>query len=213
MRPDRDQKFVVLVEGGDDKYVIDALLTSWAVDSRPIVKYARGDANLPTLMRDHLKSEKLASLAVVIDADQTAAETRWESLRGSVPLLQQLATGWRHVPFEDTVTREDGLPNIKFGLWMMPDNQNSGTLEDFLRPLIPTSDIWTFAQEASEEAKSKGAEFSDTKLVKAQLHTWLAWQKKPALRPGKALKAGYFLSAAKDGNVENFLQWLKRMRP
>ncbi|ALF56188.1 hypothetical protein ACX27_30425 [Nostoc piscinale CENA21] len=43
-------------------------------------------------------------------------------------------------------TIEDG---IKFGIWIMPDNQISGMLETFLACLIKYEDesIWQYAQE------------------------------------------------------------------
>ena len=73
---------------------------------------------------------------MVIDAD-TDVKARWQSLRDRL-----INVGYQNVPTDPT---PDGtildppaqtlLPRV--GIWIMPDNQTNGILEDFLRFLVP----------------------------------------------------------------------------
>ncbi len=49
----------------------------------------------------------------------------------------------------------------RIGIWMMPDNHRSGTLEDFLLSLVPQEPIWDWAQEAATIARQKGATWKE----------------------------------------------------
>jgi hypothetical protein len=70
---------------------------------------------------------------------------------------------------------------VKFGVWIMPDNNVQGMLETFLTYLIPnkSAPIWQYAQETAQEAKNRGAAFINAHRDKAYIYTWLAWQNPP----------------------------------
>ena len=71
----------------------------------------------------------------------------------------------------------------------MPDNSSEGTLEVFLRYMVPaeSSSVWDHAIRSTASAKELGAPYRDCHCPKANLYTWLAWQDEPAQRPGEAL--------------------------
>ena len=92
----------------------------------------------------------------------------------------------------------------------MPDNRRSGAIEEFLRDLIADGDsLIQLAETSTDRAKELGAAFPNTHRAKAVLHTWLAWQKRPGVPYGTAIKARYFQhdSAA----ARAFVDWFKRV--
>jgi hypothetical protein len=58
----------------------------------------------------------------------------------------------------------------------MPDNTSEGTLETFLRFLVPESSapLWAHATESVATARTLGASCRETHVGKANLYTWLA---------------------------------------
>ena len=99
----------------------------------------------------------------------------------------------------------------RVGVWLMPDNQRIGTLEDFLRTLVEDADsLLPHAQESTTQAKkTHGADFRDMDEQKAVLHAWLAWQEVPGLPYGTAIRARYF---RQDSPVaERFVAWFRRL--
>ena len=98
----------------------------------------------------------------------------------------------------------------KVGIWLMPDNQNKGELEDFLCKLVPKSDkCWPYSDEATKQAKKIGAKFTDKEFFKAKIHTWLAWQENPGLPFGTAITAKYFGVDSPEALM--FVQWFKQL--
>ena len=71
-----------------------------------------------------------------------------------------------------------GLPRV--GVWMMPDNQSPGELEDFLKEMIPNDDsVWPLAQRYIEDIPPEHRKFQEAKRLRAQVHAWLAAQENP----------------------------------
>ena len=94
----------------------------------------------------------------------------------------------------------------------MPDNQQRGALEEFLIDLIPKDDcLLSLAESSTNEAREKGAKFSETKHQKAVLHTWLAWQKDPGRPYGWAITSRFFRHDSP--TAQTFVTWYKRLFP
>jgi hypothetical protein len=84
-------------------------------------------------------------------------------------------------------TGKDGL---RFGVWLMPDNKSSGSLESFLQYLVPaaSSKVWDFAKSSTHNAKvNAAAPYRAAHLDKANIHTWLSWQDPPGESFGIAI--------------------------
>lgn len=175
----------LLVEGYDDKRVIPELIEAngipwgetreeWIVSIQSMGGYeaivAAGE------IETQLKASGLEALGIIVDANDDAAK-RWSSVRDRcVAHFPDLPES---LPKEGVIaTNPDGL---KLGVWIMPDNESCGMMETFLKFLVPKSDdpIFSFATEARDEAKSRGAPFKDAHEDKAVIHTWLAWQDPP----------------------------------
>ncbi|PZV20155.1 MAG: hypothetical protein DCF12_22635 [Snowella sp.] len=101
--------------------------------------------------------------------------------------------------------------NIKFGIWIMPDNQNKGMLETFLAYLVPdeSDHLWQFAQNQAQQSKNYGATFKNVHKAKADIYTWLAWQDEPGRQLHEAIKEP--ILNATHPKSQDFVSWFKRL--
>ncbi|MDJ0797432.1 MAG: hypothetical protein QNJ51_11480 [Calothrix sp. MO_167.B12] len=182
----------LIVEGEQDKRVIPEFIEangiSWGNKKEKAIVYIDSHGNDQFIDADvistELKASGLTHLGLIVDADDSPSG-RWESVRNaclkSIPNFPKklLETGLIHT-----------TNGIKFGVWIMPDNQMRGMLETFLAYMIPdTSEtLWQYAQEVVKEAKSKGATFKEVHSDKANIYTWLAWQDEPGRQLHQAIK-------------------------
>jgi len=96
------------------------------------------------------------------------------------------------------------------GIWIMPDNQTNGILENFLRFLVP-ADSPLFEHVRSSVARIPAGErrFSQLAEPKAIIHTWLAWQEEPGRPLGTAITARYLDHEV--AQVDILVSWLNRL--
>jgi hypothetical protein len=205
---------VLLVEGKQDMRVIPELIeangVNWGTRRSPIV-YIRdydGYQKLvdPDVISTELQASGLSVLGIMIDADDNPVG-RWQSIRSA---------SLKSIPDIPEALPDEGLihiaPNgIKFGIWVMPDNKMRGMLETFLTYLIPTEkeELWLFAQQIAQEAKSKGAEFTEPHLDKANIYTWLAWQNPPGRQLHQAIMER--ILDPKHPNAQRFVNWFRTL--
>lgn len=97
------------------------------------------------------------------------------------------------------------------GVWMMPDNQSPGKLEDFARRLVRAGDegLWDHAGQSTSAAIPLGARFAPKDQIKAHVHSFLAWQEVPGVPMGLAITKR-FLDADSTQAVA-FVDWLCRL--
>ena len=99
---------------------------------------------------------------------------------------------------------------------MMPNNKDTGAIEEFLTYMIHLKDhYWKHAQDYVETILQEGKQFPERKTIKekniskANIHAWLAVQEEPGNPPGTAIEAGYF--DAESVKVQPFRQWLRNL--
>ena len=205
---------VLLVEGKQDVRVIPQLIEAnginWGTRRNPVV-YIRdydGYQKLvdPDVISTELQASGLSVLGIIIDADDNPLG-RWQSVRSA---------SLKSIPDIPEALPEEGLIHtatngIKFGIWIMPDNKMRGMLETFLTYMIPTGNeaLWQFAQEVVQDAKSQGAEFTDTHLDKANIYTWLAWQNPPGRQIHQAIIER--ILEPTHPNAQKFVTWFKTL--
>ena len=155
----------------------------WGSPDDPVVliKPCNGVEELlkPGVVEAELLASGLEALGVMLDANGDAS-ARWSRIK-------TLCDG----QFDDLPARipENGLEivhpetDVRFGVWIMPDNQFSGMLEDFLIRLIPEDEdsrgLYELAGRCVAEAARSGAPFKRAHRTKAEIYTWLAWQDEP----------------------------------
>lgn len=212
---DRPHPNHLMVEGKNDQIFVDRLmrimgLTYPGSGDKPIaIHESKGVDNL--LNRDLLssisKQDGLRALGIIIDAD-TNAIYRYASIR---ELFRRLDIDLPpHLPTEGMITTHH---HFSIGVWVMPDNGAPGTLENLLSASIPDQarPIWQHATQAATEAHglTDPPPFREVDLLKAQLHTYLAWQDPPGNPYGLALQSGSF--NARSASLQPFLAWLTQL--
>ena len=202
-------KRILLVEGKDDEHVLKHICGTRGVSCLDEVVPHGNDTQLLQSIPVRLRatSGKGDVVGVVVDADRNV-NSRWQSIRNG---LDQV--GYQNVPLRPKPNgtileppRETLLPRT--GIWIMPDNQAPGSLETFLRSLVPQPNpLYDHAEDSVRAIPIQL--FSQSDEIKAVIHTWLAWQKEPGRPFGTAIKAGFL-----DPNVQqvdSLVAWLKRL--
>lgn len=206
---------LLLVEGEQDKRVIPELIEAnqivWEVEGKPIVWIdAVGGYEIladPDTIATELAASQLQALGIIIDADNHPSR-RWQSIRQSalksIPDLPEdlPETGLIHVTSR----------GIRFGIWMMPNNQDQGILETFLSQLVPDRgmDLWNFAGTQARSAQTDhGAPYTPEQAPKAQIYTWLAWQNPPGRQLHQALTQKIF--QPDHPHAHRFVTWFKAL--
>lgn len=219
---------ILFVEGADDQHTIWAICEHFKIEETFTVEIPDRTGKInrkakPTELGgidNVLKATQLNLIAgssaidylgIVIDADQDL-NSRWRSV---LNILNK--AGYTNLPdlpdANGTIITQDYLPT--FGIWIMPDNQIRGMLEDFLEFLVPDKDkneIWTKAVKCSQEILDEIAEekrFSKIHLSKAKIHAYLAWQDDPGKPFGTAITAKYL--KADNPHCNKFVEWLNRL--
>ena len=203
-------KKILLVEGNDDEYVLKHICGNRGVARLDDVKSHGGVERLLDSFPVRLKaSEDGDIVGMVIDAD-TDLSSRWQSLRNRL-----ISVGYQSVPANPS---PDGtildppadtlLPRV--GIWIMPDNQTKGILEDFLQFLVPTeSRLFDHVKSSVATIPQGERRFSQLAEPKAIIHTWLAWQEEPGKPLGTAITARYLDPDV--AQVDVLVSWLNRL--
>ena len=138
--------------------------------------------SLQRLLNDILdENAETKLLAIVIDADYK--NKHGLGFEATLNQVEKIAADY---DFSLNQSKDNGLifnhidGNAKFGLWIMPNNQDNGELEDFVKSCIKHDEhtLFNHAVEIVEQLPEKRFDITDNS--KAEIATWLAWQKKPS---------------------------------
>jgi len=201
------EKRELLVESTNDQHVVYNLLKKHGIFEAFRVTSKDGIGNVFKALRIQLKfqdDEKLERIGIVVDANSDL-EKRWAEVK---KILGD--AGYVNLPDtpspSGTIIRQDGLP--VFGVWLMPNNSITGTLENFIAFLMPEKDtLWQLGCNTVSSLSEK--RFASKDEIKAQIHTWLAWQKDPGTPMGWAITKGYLDSNAL--MAHKLVDWLRAL--
>lgn len=203
-RPNKKHSRLLLVEGQEDKHVVWHMCNRHGIDNERLFDIRVADG-LERLRDDLSQRARFGweSVWVLVDADQSCSD-RWRSLRDVLVKL-----GYPDVP-ESPSAGGTVLPAIgdlaRIGVWIMPDNEDSGVLEDFLTRLVARGDpLLPHAQTVVDSLPEQ--RFAATHRPKALIHTWLAWQEEPGTPMGHAI-AKHYLQTDHE-LASRFLAWLR----
>jgi hypothetical protein len=197
---------VLLVEGKDDRFVIEHLIRGHGIAPSSFkIKEKEGINNLLQTLDVELMASDVRRMGIIVDADLDLG-ARWRSvcdiLGKSGYLMPPQPTP------EGTIVQGRDARNV--GVWLMPDNNTAGLLEHFVSWLIPIGDhLWQQAQGCVDGIGEAYRLFPPAHLIKAQLHTWLAWQAEPGTPLGLAITKKYF--QANSAHAANLIVWLRRL--
>lgn len=201
----------LIFEGPDDKHVVMSLLYNHEhngsrLDEVFAAKDKGGIDNLVGTLREELGATDLGNLGVVLDAD---ADVSRQWARVSRVLAEYGCNVVPPIPDMNgtIVETNDGK---RIGIWVMPDNQNAGAVEDFIAALIAEGDqLWPKAQTDVDAIPTEHRRFRNVHISKARVHTWLAWQEQPGIRMGQTFRIGCL--DPQHPRAQAFVNWLKRL--
>jgi hypothetical protein len=209
-------KNVLLVEGQDEKRTIPELIElngiDWGSGKNTIVhiKDYEGYENIikPGSISTELKADGIEALGILLDADEYPID-RWIAIRNACRNSRSISNVPEELPGNGLIIEADN--DVRVGIWIMPDNKLPGMLETFLGYLLPedTSSLWTFAGEAINTAKEQGAPFTEYHRDKAQIYSWLAWQKPPGRQLHQAIKER--ILDPQHPEAQQFVSWFREL--
>jgi hypothetical protein len=199
------QPNILLVEGEADKTFFTVICNM--TNLRPVIKVASPEEIDPKsrnnkgsiftvlpLLLDQLPDGEIERLAVVTDADHP--ENHGMGYRKTVQLFEATAASYGYKRIQPKGLRagilfghNDGLRDL--GLWVMPNNRDDGTHEDWIKECLHQSEAALYANACrAVETLAKPWRFSGINRVKAEVSTWLAWQRVPGQGAHAACRAG-----------------------
>lgn len=183
---------ILLVEGDADKSFFEAICKKLKLHTSVRVALSKdvgGSHNtkegvfniLPIRLGQLVDADAmLTHLAVVVDADSVANGGGYKhTIKRVTEIVKQY--GFTLLPNHPVAgviyQHDDGLAD--FGLWVMPNNSNEGMLEDWIKNCIHSDEhkLFTHAQEVVGDLSAP--KFAQIHRSKAEVATWLAWQKPP----------------------------------
>lgn len=197
------------MEGADDREIIYQFCNHYQIDNRTgfTVQPQGGVDRLIETLSVQVESLGPKTVGIVVDAD-TDLQSRWQQIQGAVA---GLGYDFPAVPDRSGTILEAEDPDLpRLGIWMMPDNQLTGTIEDFLLYLTRRGDtLLNRARAAIEAIPHSERRFKPSYYSKALIHTWLAWQEEPGTALGLAITRNYLDPAQNPAPA--FKTWLETL--
>ena len=198
-----DQRRVLLVEGQNDMHVVRHIwLRHYRTEPTFSISIKNDVDSLLSSIRGEILREDRTVVGILLDADDHPAY-RWQAVSDRLRRAQITLPG-SPPPFGAIIHQ---IPRV--GVWMMPDNQLPGELEDFIQKMIPFADpVWPLSQSYIDSIPSANRRFIQGKTLRAKVHAWLAAREDP--RPmGTAIRTGDLDINGSVGAA--FLSWLDQL--
>jgi hypothetical protein len=196
----------LLVEGNDDQHVILSLCSKFNIDETFEIIDCKGIEKLFDQIPLRIKEPEIQTIGVIIDADSDII-LRWSKLK--------------QIFNQEDIILPDSLPqhglifkvthSITIGIWIMPNNNLNGMLEDFISFLVPNDDqLMPLINENLNNIESKSLnKYKSIHKSKAIIHSWLAIQEDPGTPMGLSITKRY-LTAEKEICLI-LVNWLKEL--
>jgi hypothetical protein len=180
---------ILLVEGESDKSFLEEICKTLGLDANVKVALPRdsgrfhngkeGVFNLLPDLLNQLDDAQITRLAVVVDADSTVNGGGYQHAIDKVTETVKLhgftlaSNPVGGVLFQN----DDGLAD--FGLWVMPNNSDEGMLEDWIKSCVHPDEHELFTHAKTVVDTLPQTKFKPIHISKAEVATWMAWQKQP----------------------------------
>jgi len=186
---DDNSSALLLLEGLNDCHVVAALCDFHQVPENFQIFDSESESKaikkLSALLDSAEGAIPLEKIAIVLDADNDL-QAKWQSISDVLSKKGYIAPNQPNI--NGTIITVKDKPQV--GIWLMPNNQINGMLEDFCQILLDNPVALSFVEQCLNQAKTqKIATFKDVHRAKAIIHTYLAWQDEPAKPLGQAITA------------------------
>ena len=211
----------ILVEGKDDQNVIRNLLREHGIAAKILEPHSRRSIKdaiaieriegngVEVVLGDlvaELRQSDQECVGIVVDANTDLA-ARWQAVRSRLERAGDVEVPVQPEPNGTILTIRQPERELKVGVWLMPDNQLSGMLEDFIALLTPEGDeLLDYAQQCVDELPHRPFGQAESKAL---IHTWLAWQEEPGKPLGLAITFHYLDSHSP--YALKFISWVRRL--
>ena len=197
---------LLLVEGPSDKQVVRSLRKRFrGKHSIPEfeIKDMRSVDSLLSVIEAEVDVPGRIALGVLVDANDAVVE-RWNAVTGRIRCARPDMRLGNPVT-DGTIVR--GSPDV--GIWLWPDNESLGELEDFVARMIPNNDpVWPLSRRYIGGIPKEYRKFTAKKTMRAKVHAWLATRETP----------GFMGSAVGESDLEvdgalvaRFVDWLRKL--
>ncbi|GEM_PF-304762 len=137
---------------------------------------------LPQLLDENCQLQRLA---VIVDADDEDAGGL--GCRRTIERVERIVQpfGFLLAPNSKNnlgglrFKHADGIGIADFGLWVMPNNQDKGMLEDWIKHCVSQKEQTLFQYATGVVSALPQPKFKPIHRTKAEVATWLAWQDSP----------------------------------
>jgi len=180
-------------------------------------KQLRGAGGMLEVLPALIKTPGLKVLGVLIDADDPQEQHRWRDLRECLAdvTIEVPKTPDPRGTIINIDTRLNDAPQLKrVGVWLAPDNESPGELEDLIATMARADDdAWPLAAEYIATVLSK-VEGKDKHLIqrrrktRATVWAWMATRREP-VSVGAAIK-NQDLDATGE-LCQRFIAWLENL--
>lgn len=196
----------LLVEGNDDQHVIWALSEKFTITENFDVIDCEGISKLYEQLPVRFKQAQVDTIGLIIDADSEIKD-RWKSI--SVLLSLQGFTIPKEIPIEGLILNDNS--GFKIGVWIMPNNNENGMLEDFISFLVPKEDkILPIVNNTLINIENQGLnQYSLIHKSKATIHSWLSLQSDPGTPMGLGITKRYLTTD--EETCLKLVNWLKEL--
>jgi len=205
---------VLLVEGKNDCHVIRMLCKEHQLSESLFCIYECGgdDYVLPELELRIQSDLQLRPkvIGIVLDADMPEDKpdimVRWQQLSDK---LEKYGYTLPAQPDKQGTIHPNVGKYPRIGIWLMPNNQDTGMLEDFLKKLALPDTLATAQSCVKCAYRRKVTHFKEAHLSKAEIYTYLAWQDEPGKPFGIAITAHTLQPNTEIAHL--FTNWLNRL--
>lgn len=195
----------LLVEGNDDLHVVKSLCGQFDILENFDVRDCEGYNSVLDQASVIFKTTGVITAGFILDAD-TDFNARWQSI--SNILSNQGFQIPKALPSEGLIVENDGN---KAGVWLMPNNNLNGMLEDFVSFSVPEQNqlMPAISHLLSDFERNRLVKYLPKDRSKAQIHSWLAMQEVPGRPLGLAITSGYL--SKDEATCITFIKWLEKL--
>ena len=196
----------LLVEGTDDFHFVSAFCQKIKILENFDVINCGGIDKLRKSVNRFKGPANINTIGIIVDADADLQHI-WTALKNSFSEKNFIFP--ENIPQNGLILENND--EQKIGIWIMPNNDLTGTLEDFVKLLIPKNDdLKNVVETTLIDIENKEInKYAPKDRQKAFINTWLAWQEESGLPMGRAITQK--ILSTNNPNAQDFSDWLTEL--
>ena len=200
---------VLLVEGSNDMHVVIHLSKRNGLPHNFCIVETGNVDKLLEAIEVVPDVENRQVVGIVLDADE-CPNARWKEVTERLNRLGQEEHFYLpELPDQPKPSGTIVNGTLRIGIWLMPDNESTGELEDFVATMIPDTDpVWPLSKQYIDDIPSEHRKFKRKKTLRAKVYAWLATRERP-LPMGSAIEVKELDISV--SSASTFVDWLREL--